>query len=111
MNLPKEKTGRDASPYTSGGQSRTGTAEHRRFRQAVLARADYTCQGCGHHDPTGRTLEADHIVPVSQGGATHPDNGQPLCAPCHGPKSRAEATAGRRKRPTRRAPEAHPGLT
>lgn len=99
-----------AKPYASTGLRRTGTAEHRRFRQAVLARDSYTCQRCGHHDPTGRTLEADHIVNVAAGGATHPDNGQTLCVPCHGPKSRAEAQAGRRKRPNRRAREAHPGL-
>lgn len=97
-------------PYASGGHSRTGTAAHKRFRQAVLTRDRHTCQACGHHDPTGRTLEADHIINVAAGGPTHPDNGQTLCAPCHGPKSRAEATAGRRKRPNRRSAEAHPGL-
>jgi len=36
-------------------------SRQKRFRAAVLARDDYTCQRCGRRDPTGTTLEAHHL--------------------------------------------------
>jgi 5-methylcytosine-specific restriction endonuclease McrA len=33
------------------------------FRDAVLHRDGYKCQKCGHHDSTGKTLEAHHLRP------------------------------------------------
>jgi 5-methylcytosine-specific restriction endonuclease McrA len=29
----------------------------------VLRRDHYRCQRCGHHDPSGKTLEAHHLRP------------------------------------------------
>ncbi|WP_306365452.1 HNH endonuclease [Nocardia sp. CC227C] len=81
--------------WVSGGPSRTSTPEHRAFRAAVLRRDDYTCRQCGHHDRTGRTLQADEIIPASQGGAPTIGNGQALCIPCHKIKIQREAAAGR----------------
>lgn len=37
--------------------------KQRAFRNAVLARDNFTCTRCGHHDPTGRTLQAHHLRP------------------------------------------------
>lgn len=31
------------------------------FRNSTLARDGYTCQRCGHRDPTGKTLQAHHV--------------------------------------------------
>ncbi|MBM4496350.1 hypothetical protein GS426_12405 [Rhodococcus hoagii] len=67
--------------WQRGGPSRTSTPSHRAFRRTVLTRDHHTCQHCGHHDPTGTTLQADHILNHAQGGTDHPDNGQTLCLP------------------------------
>ena len=75
---------------------RTATAEHRAWRKRVLARAKGICQirgpGC-----TYRALEADHIVPVAEGGDDSDANGQAVCVACHRAKSQAEAIRGRRR--------------
>lgn len=61
-------------------------------RRAVLERDNFTCQGCGHHDPTGRTLHADHIVPYAQGGGDQLDNLRLLCTVrCHHARARRAA--------------------
>ncbi|MBM4482255.1 HNH endonuclease [Rhodococcus hoagii] len=96
--------------WQRGGPSRTSTPSHRAFRRTVLNRDNHTCQHCGHHDPTGTTVQADHIVNHAQGGTDHPDNGQTLCLPCHKTKTGQEAAAARTGR-NRRTPEPHPGLT
>ncbi len=46
--------------HWSRGRDRNAQA---RFRRAVLTRDRHTCRRCGHHDPTGRTLEAHHTRP------------------------------------------------
>lgn len=48
------------------------------------------CLSCGRafdEKSTGRRMTMDHIVPVNAGGATCPDNIQPLCASCNSSKS------------------------
>lgn len=74
-----------------------------RIRRAVFTRDHWTCIDCGHRDPTGRTLEADHI------GDRHNhslDNLATRCGPrandCHGRLTRSH----RRARPI----ELHPGV-
>lgn len=66
-----------------------------KVKQAIHQRDRWTCQQCGHHDPTGDTLHADHRTPVSQGGTHTPGNGLTLCHPCHHAKSAREATQAR----------------
>ena len=67
----------------------------------------WACVDCGHHDPTGRTLECDHIG--------HRDDHRleqlrTRCAPCHARRTKAQAAAARGAGPLRkRPPEAHPG--
>jgi 5-methylcytosine-specific restriction endonuclease McrA len=86
-------------------------------RLRILARDHWRCVTCGHHDPTGRTLVADHIIPVAEGGNNSMDNGQTLCDhgprldSCHRDKTRQEIARGHRRRPKRERPERrHPGL-
>ncbi len=39
-------------------RARGRAGQQRRAR--TLTRDNHTCRNCGHHDPTGRTLHADH---------------------------------------------------
>lgn len=76
-------------------QTRTSTAAHKRWAQAVKRNARGRCQiqlaGC-----TGRADEADHIIPVAEGGDEFDlANGQGACSHCHGLKTREEARRGR----------------
>ena len=75
-----------------GECARRFSAQHSQggFRSYVLRRDNYTCQGCGVQGIHGKyggvsgKLEADHIVPISEGGAAFdPDNGRTLCHGCH----------------------------
>lgn len=70
-------------------------AQRNRFRREVLRR-EPNCRACGQP-----ATEADHIIPISQGGApTDTANGQALCTECHAAKTNIERTtrtrAGRR---------------
>ena len=71
--------------------------QHRRWRKLILGR-DPICRVC-HTEPS---TEADHIVPLDQGGGWGLDNGQGLCASCHGKKTREE-----NKRPTEAEEQLH----
>jgi len=67
------------------------TPEHRKWRAAVIARAQGVCQG-PNHDPrrprTGVRLFADHIREIRDGGnLLDPDNGMALCGSCHTAKT------------------------
>lgn len=96
--------------WTNGGATRTTTKEGRAFRRDVLRRDHYTCQRCGHHDPTGKTLDADHDRNVASDGVTTIGNGVTLCRPCHRIKTLREAAAGRAARSVKRTPPRHPGI-
>lgn len=71
--------------------------QRHRFRAAVLKHYGPTCNhpGCDHP-----ATEADHIIPISQGGA--PDdwehNGQALCRHHHEEKTRAETARANKHR-------------
>jgi len=79
------------------GLDRPPTAEeikHERKRMlssaklAMLERDNFTCQNCLKSDITnGVILHVDHIIPVSKGGKTVPDNLQTLCQSCNLKKS------------------------
>ena len=59
----------------------------KKLREKIMVRDNYTCQICGVYMPDERGLEIDHIVPVSKGGKTIPDNLQVLCSECNRRKS------------------------
>jgi len=81
--------------------------------RAAILRRDPTCQlrrpGC-----TGRSTEADHVVPRSRGGSDDVDNGRGVCGSCHQAVTQEQAAAGRREVAAKRlhpaARRPHPGL-
>ncbi|GAC1471552.1 MAG: hypothetical protein NVSMB9_17860 [Isosphaeraceae bacterium] len=62
----------------------------------VLARDEWTCQSCGRKPQDGVTLQVDHIVPRSKGGADLLVNLQTLCKKCNIGKSNRDSTDLRR---------------
>ncbi|WP_136032472.1 HNH endonuclease signature motif containing protein [Microbacterium sp. PF5] len=83
--------------HWTGRSHATGT-EHAQWRKTVLARAKGTCEIRGPRC-THRATDADHRVPVAEGGARYdPDNGQAACTPCHKAKTQQEAARGRARR-------------
>jgi 5-methylcytosine-specific restriction endonuclease McrA len=63
------------------------------LRRQVLARDGHTCQACLSYDPTGETLQADHIVSREAGGPDTLENLRTLCLPCHRARTRAERSS------------------
>ena len=59
------------------------------MREAVLARDNFTCCICGNsqYKEPNLLLEVDHIIPISKGGKTEPNNLQTLCWKCNRAKS------------------------
>lgn len=83
-----------------------GWAEQKLARH-VIARDHGICYVCGLPGAD----QADHVVPISRGGAHHPANMRAIHkAPCHADKTRAETVAARHPHSRLRPPERHPGL-
>ena len=57
------------------------------LRYDILRRDNFRCQICGSSAQDGVKLHVDHIVPVSKGGKTTPDNLRTLCDRCNMGKS------------------------
>lgn len=59
------------------------------LRDAIIRRDNWTCQKCGNSvfKEPNLLLEVDHIIPVSKGGKTEPNNLQTLCWRCNREKS------------------------
>lgn len=68
------------SEYLRPGNDRPPAHEWRELRAAVFERDDFTCTYCGLR---GVKLECDHVVPVSRGGSSEPDNLATACRPCN----------------------------
>lgn len=51
------------------------------LRQEIFERDGYTCVICGSTEK--ESSEIDHIMPISKGGKTEPDNLQTLCHDCN----------------------------
>ena len=60
-----------------------------RLRLLTLQRDNYTCQSCLEPYPEYK-LEADHTVPLAEGGEDDLNNSQCLCIDCHRLKTNAE---------------------
>lgn len=59
------------------------------LRDAIKIRDNYTCCKCGNsiYKEPNLLLEIDHIIPISKGGKTEPNNLQTLCWKCNRSKS------------------------
>ncbi len=57
------------------------------LRYDILNRDGFKCQICGSTKDDGVKLHVDHIIPVSKGGRTVPDNLRTLCDRCNSGKS------------------------
>lgn len=59
------------------------------LREEIKERDNYKCQSCGIsiYDEEHLLLEIDHIIPVSKGGLSTPENLQTLCWKCNRTKS------------------------
>lgn len=53
------------------------------LRYEILKRDGFRCQICGRSADDGIVLHVDHIIPVSKGGKTEPDNLRTLCQDCN----------------------------
>lgn len=58
----------------------------KRLRFSILERDDFTCQYCGLRPPY-TVLQVDHIIAVTHGGDSSPDNLITACADCNSGKS------------------------
>lgn len=65
-------------------------AKHRLWAKWVLAVCPYCANPYRNHGPNVRSVIADHIVPIRQGGRWTLSNGQGLCRSCHGIKTHEE---------------------
>lgn len=56
-----------------------------KLRREILERDGYVCKKCGasQQNEPNLLLEVDHIIPISKGGITSPDNLQTLCWRCN----------------------------
>ena len=61
------------------------------WAQEVKARAGQRCEQCGSYD----RVQADHVIPLAQGGHDTLANGRALCFSCHqGAHGRQAAKTG-----------------
>ena len=75
--------------------------------RAILRRDRYICHVCGGEGAD----QADHVIPLAEGGANHTDNGAAIHAePCHKNKTQEESRRGyaRHRAQLRLPPESHP---
>ena len=54
-----------------------------KLRYEILKRDGFRCKLCGRTADDGVKLHVDHIIPVSKGGETVPDNLRTLCEDCN----------------------------
>ena len=77
-------------------------------KQACYNKQHGKCANCGQPG-----TQYDHIIPLSQGGTSTPNNIQLLCTPCHHNKTQKETAQARKQHATLNhyPQEQHPGLT
>ena len=69
---------------------------HKAWRKAVLVADAWRCRSCGKVCSGPKEAQADHIVPIAQGGDRYDvKNGQCLCLKCHAIKTAKESNSKR----------------
>ena len=53
---------------------------------AILVAYKYQCAYCGKKETKKRSLTQDHVLPLSKGGGTTPENIVPACKSCNSAK-------------------------
>lgn len=76
------KDHKEWSALKSAKRRATGSLTVMEWRE-ILGQYGGCCASCG----STKSIERDHIVPVSLGGKTEPENMQPLCRSCNALKS------------------------
>ena len=76
-DLPKV----EAAPAVNAELERAKMSQSLRYN--ILQRDGFRCQICGASAAQGAKLEVDHIIPVSKGGLTIPQNLRTLCESCN----------------------------
>lgn len=69
------------SPAVNAELERSKMSQSLRYN--ILQRDGFRCQICGASADQGAKLEVDHIIPVSKGGLTIPQNLRTLCENCN----------------------------
>jgi 5-methylcytosine-specific restriction endonuclease McrA len=98
IRIPSHKPARIAARPRRDDTARPSAHErgycdkrHRAWRRAVLTRDCWQCRTCQRVCGGAGEAHADHVVPISQGGARYDvANGQTLCLSCHSRKTRRE---------------------
>ncbi len=89
----KENKNKKAHSGFIGGQRRRGEEvpklTHQEWKEAVIFFSG-ECAYCGATPKRGRVLTKDHLVAVSAGGTTTPDNIVPACEHCNSSKGNKE---------------------
>lgn len=78
-------------------QARRSKAKAEIMRRRRIKKTGSRCEQCGHHDPSARTLQLDHRIPLEDGGADTPENTWLLCQRCHLDKTSAEQKVARKR--------------
>lgn len=87
-------TERYIAAWEGSDHAPTNTQQHRIWRKQIIQRDDGICQWCGARNSS----HADHIIPLAEGGTWALENGQCLCATCHGKKTGQEGVRGRARK-------------
>lgn len=84
-----------------------GQGRNQTLAKKVLAKGNHICHVC--HKPGAD--QADHIIPLAEGGTDDEPNMAPIHAkPCHANKTKAEAARGKQRHSRRRTTQQHPGM-
>ncbi len=83
QELNRARELRDSRTTIQGLRQRERSLMSNRLRTDILRRDGGRCRMCGASAAEGVTLHIDHIVPVSHGGRTLPQNLQVLCQECN----------------------------
>lgn len=90
----RERKNREYDAMRPGPAQRGYDQRHREWREKVLARDRFCACGCG-----GLATVADHIIPISEGGARFDlKNGQGMTEECHNRKRQEESVRARRRK-------------
>lgn len=86
--LRTQRPPRDDTARANAAQRGYCDKAHKKWRQAVLTKCNWQCVDCG---VVATDLHADHVLPISQGGARYDvANGEARCIRCHSRKTARE---------------------